>query len=253
MAGHSHWAGIKYQKAVVDARRGKLFSKLARRIMSAARAGGPDTEMNLELRYAIDDARGANMPKDNIERAIKKGTGELEGAAFTEVTYEGYGPGGVAVMVQVLTDNRNRTVSELRKLFEIRGGNLGTTGCVAWMFEPKGLVLVEAEGMDEDELLALALEAGADDFRLSGEVYEVTCAVGQFRELREALTDAKCSLRLAEISQIPTQAVTVGEKDARSVLKLLSALEDHDDVQKVYSNFEVADEVMAALEVEEDL
>jgi YebC/PmpR family DNA-binding regulatory protein len=253
MAGHSHWAGIKYQKAVVDARRGKLFSKLARRIMSAARIGGADTEMNLELRYAIDDARAANMPKDNIERAIKKGTGELDGESFSEITYEGYAPGGVAVMVQALTDKRTRTVNELRKIFEVRGGNLGNTGCVAWMFAPKGVILVEAEDVEEDDLLAVALEAGADDFTLTGDVYEVTSDVSQFRALRQSLLGAGYTLRMAEVSQVPSQSVTVDEKDARAVLKLLAALEDNDDVQKVYSNFEVADEVMAVLEAEEDL
>jgi len=250
MAGHSHWAGIKYQKAVTDARRGRLFSKLARRIMIAARTAGGEPDMNLELRYAIGEARAANMPKDNIERAIKKGTGELEGANFVEIIYEGYAPGGVAVMLQVLTDNRNRTVSEIRKVFDLRGGNLGTTGCVAWMFERKGLLLVEAEGVEEDHLLALALEAGAEDMRASGDVYEITCAVGEFAALRQALEDADYTLRLAEVSQVPAQTITLDEEGARPVLRLLSELQDHDDVQHVYSNFEVADEVMAALEAE---
>jgi len=250
MAGHSHWAGIKYQKAVTDARRGRLFSKLARRIMTAARIAGGDPDMNIELRYAIGEARSANMPKDNIERAIKKGTGELEGVNFVEITYEGYAPGGVAVMLEVLTDNRNRTVSEIRKAFERRGGNLGTTGCVAWMFERKGLLLVEAEGVEEDDLLAVALEAGAEDFKGSGEVYEITCSVGEFATLRQALQDADYRLRLAEVGQVPTQTVTLDEETARPVLRMLSELQDHDDVQHVYSNFEVADEVMAALEAE---
>jgi len=253
MAGHSHWAGIKYQKAVVDARRGKLFSKLARRIITAARLGGGDPDTNLELRYAIAEARAANMPKDNIERAIKRGTGEIAGADFTEVIYEGYAPGGVAVLVQALTDNRNRTVSELRKLFERRGGNLGTTGCVAWMFERRGLFLVEAEGVDEDELLELVLEAGAEDLKSSGDVYEVTCPVSEFGRLREALEGAGYRLRLAEVSYIPTQTVTLDEEGARPVLKLLSELQDHDDVQHVYSNFEVPDEVLAALQEEEEV
>jgi YebC/PmpR family DNA-binding regulatory protein len=247
MAGHSHWAGIKYQKAVVDARRGKVFSKLARRITNAARIGGGDPEMNLELRYAIGDARSANMPKENIERAVKKGTGELGGAAFTDVIYEGYGPGGVAVLVQTLTDNRNRTVGELRKIFDRRGGNLGASGCVGWMFERKGLLLVEAAGVNEDALLATALEAGADDLRPGAGVYEVRSPVGAFRAVREALGEAGYTLRLAEISYIPTQTVPLQEETARSVLKLLSELQDHEDVQQVFSNFEVADEVMAAL------
>ncbi len=250
MAGHSHWAGIKYQKAVADTRRGKLFSKLARRIMTAARIGGGDPEANLELRYAISDARAANMPKGNIERAVKKGTGELAGVDFVEIIYEGYGPGGVAVMVQVLTDNRNRTVSEIRKVFELRGGNLGTTGCVAWMFERKGLILIEAEEVEEDDLLAVALEAGAEDLKAAGEVYEVTCAVSEFASLRQAFENAGFTLRLAEVSQVPTQTATLDREGAGPVLRLLSELQDHDDVQHVYSNFEVADEVLASLEAE---
>jgi YebC/PmpR family DNA-binding regulatory protein len=247
MSGHSHWAGIKYQKAVADARRGKVFSKLARRITNAARIGGADPETNLELRYAVGDARSANMPKDNIERAVKKGTGELGGTGFNDVIYEGYGPGGVAVMVQTLTDNRNRTVGELRKIFDRRGGNLGAAGCVGWMFERRGLFLVEAAGADEDALLAVALEAGADDLRPGAGVYEVRCPVSAFRAVREALEQAGYKLRLAEVSYIPTQTVPLEEAAARSVLKLLSELQDHEDVQQVYSNFEVADEVMAAL------
>jgi len=250
MAGHSHWAGIKYQKAAVDARRGKLFSKLVRRIITAARTGGGSPETNLELRYAMVEARAANMPKDNIERAIKKGTGELAGADFVEVFYEGYAPGGVAVMVQALTDNRNRTVSEIRKLFELRGGNLGTAGCVAWMFERKGLLLIEAEEVDEDELLTVVLEAGADDLRASGDIYEITCAVGEFAGVREAVEKAGYRLQLAEVSYMSSQTVALDQAGARPVLKLLSELQDHDDVQHVYSNFEVADEVLAALEVE---
>jgi len=250
MSGHSHWAGIKYQKAVVDARRGKVFSKLARRITNAARIGGADPETNLELRYAIGDARSANMPKDNIERAVKKGTGELGGTDFNEAIYEGYGPGAVAIMVQILTDNRNRTVGELRKIFDRRGGNLGAAGCVAWMFERKGLLLVEAAGVEEDALLATALDAGADDLRPGAGVYEVRSPVSAFRAVREALERAGYKLRLAEVSYIPTQTVPLEEDTARSVLKLLSELEDHDDVQHVFSNFEVADEVMAALAAE---
>jgi YebC/PmpR family DNA-binding regulatory protein len=250
MSGHSHWAGIKYQKAVVDARRGKAFSKLARRITNAARIGGADPETNLELRYAIGDARSANMPKDNIERAVKKGTGELAGTDFSEAIYEGYGPGAVAIMVQILTDSRNRTVGELRKIFDRRGGNLGAAGCVAWMFERKGLLLVEAAGVEEDALLAAALEAGADDLRPGAGVYEVRSPVSAFRAVREALERAGYKLRLAEVSYIPTQTVPLEEDTARAVLKLLSELEDHDDVQHVFSNFEVADEVMAALAAE---
>jgi len=250
MAGHSHWAGIKFQKAAADARRGKLFSKLARRLITAARVAGGDPETNLDLRYAIAEARAANMPKDNIERAVKKGTGELDGTDFAEVTYEGYAAGGVAVLVQALTDNRNRTVSELRKLFERRGGNLGATGCVAWMFERKGLFLVEREEVDEDALLSVALEAGAEDLKLSGDVYELISDVRSFAGVQAALEQAGYTLRLAEISQLPMRTVNVDENTARSVLKLLAELEDHDDVQHVYSNFEVADEVMAVLEAE---
>lgn len=248
MAGHSHWAGIKHKKALIDNKRGKLWSKLSKAIMVAAKVGGPDTATNLRLRYAINDAKAVSMPKDNIERAIKKGSGELEGSNFEEVVYEGYGPGGVAVLCDILTDNRNRTAPEVRKIFEICGGKLGATGCVAWMFDRKGLVSVPADQSDEESLMELAMEVGADDVRREGESFEITCDPDRFNDLSDAIEKAGLNPEANELAQIPKDTVELDVETARGVLKLMDMLDDHDDVQKVAANFNIPDEAMAEIE-----
>jgi YebC/PmpR family DNA-binding regulatory protein len=248
MAGHSHWAGIKHKKALIDNRRGKLWSKLAKALIVAAKAGGGDPNQNLRLRYAIIDAKAGNMPKDTIDRAIKKGTGEMEGVNFEEVLYEGYGPGGVAVLCDILTDNRNRTAGEVRKLFEMQGGKLGATGCVAWMFDRKGLLIIPASQTNEDALMELALEAGADDVRRVGENFEITCDPNSYSTLCDAVDAAGLTTESREITRIPKDTVDLDVETARSVLKLIDSLDDHDDVQKVAANFNIPDEAMAAIE-----
>jgi len=247
MSGHSHWAGIRRRKEVVDAKRGRLFSRLAKNIMSAARTGGGDPDSNLTLRYAIEAARAGNMPKDSIERAILKGTGQLPGTSLEEMTYEGYGPGGAAVMVEVLTDNRNRTAAEVRKLFDTHGGNLAGAGSVAWMFTKKGLITIEQSAIDEDELIELALEAGADDVKPEGGIYEITCAVEDFQALRKAVAGRGLEPAVAEISQIPHNTVKLDASASRKMLKLCDALEDHEDVQHVYANFDLPEQIMAEM------
>ncbi len=247
MAGHSHWAGIKHKKALVDAKRGKLWSKLSKAIIVAARTGGGDPAMNLRLRYAIDDARAMSMPKDNIERAIKRGTGELEGGNLEQVIYEGYGPGGVAVLCDVLTDNRNRTAAEIRKIFELSDGKLGTSGCVAWMFESKGLFLIPADQTDEETLLEIALEAGADDVRLDSGNFEVTCAPEAFQQISQALSQAGLEPDVSKVTLLPQNTVDLDAPTAQKVLRLMERLEDHDDVQNVASNFNIPDAVMAEI------
>lgn len=250
MAGHSHWAGIKHKKALVDNKRGKLWSKLSKAIIVAARSGGGDPAANLRLRYAIDAAKAGSMPKDTISRAIKKGTGELEGGNLDEVLYEGYGPNGVAVLCEVLTDNRNRTAGEVRKIFELAGGNLGATGCVAWMFERKGLFLIPTEKVQEDELMELALEAGAEDVRESGSNFEILCDPDQFDAVSEALKTAKVETDVAEITQVPSSTVDLDADTGRAVLKLMERLDDQDDVQSVASNFNIPDDAMAEIAAE---
>lgn len=244
MAGHSHWAGIKYKKGAADAKRGKLFSKLARKIILAAREGGGEPDMNLKLRYAIDQAKAANMPKDNIARAVKKGSGELEGAIMSEVIYEGYGQGGVAIIVEVLTDNRNRTVAEVRKIFQLRGGSMGETGCVAWMFSTKGLIEVQDSEIAEDDLMEIVLEAGGEDIRHEGDVFEVTTEPGDFEQVRQAIESRGIKPSFAQIARIPSSKVPLDAGTARKVLGLLSALEDHDDVVNVYANYDIGEELM---------
>jgi YebC/PmpR family DNA-binding regulatory protein len=248
MAGHSHWAGIKHKKALVDNRRGKLWSKLSKAIIIAAKAGGGDPAMNLRLRYAINDAKAVSMPKDNIERAIKKGTGELEGANFEEVLYEGYGPAGVAVLCDILTDNRNRTAGEVRKIFEIAGGKLGATGCVAWMFDRKGLLAIPADQTDEESLMELALEAGADDVRRASNNFEVICDPESFTTVSEAIDAAGLKTEVRQLTRIPKDTVDLDADSANRVLKLMDALDDHDDVQNVAANFNIPDEALAAIE-----
>ena len=247
MAGHSHWARIKRAKAVTDARRGKAWSKLSRAIIIAARQGGGDPDQNLTLRYAIDDAKADNMPKDTIERAVKKGAGDLEGEELVELVYEGYGPGGAAVMVLALTDNRNRTAPEIKKIFEARGGNLGATNCVAWMFEKRGVLSVAKADVSEERLTELALEAGADDVADDGDAFEVTCEPGVFDTLRQSLDAAGIKPTTAQIAMVPSSTTKLAGEDAEKVLKLVEALEEHDDVQNVYSNFEIAAEEMDRL------
>jgi YebC/PmpR family DNA-binding regulatory protein len=250
MAGHSHWAGIKHKKAAIDNKRGKLWSKLSKAIIVAARCGGGDPGMNLALRYAINDAKAVSMPKDNIERAIKKGTGELDGGNLEEVVYEGYGPAGVAVICDILTDNRNRTAPEVRKIFEIAGGKLGSTGCVAWMFDRKGLLVVPRDQTDEESLMELALEAGADDVRLEGDAFEVTCEVDVFNNVSDAIAGANLKTELREITRIPQDTVDLDAADGRKVLEMMERLDDHDDVQNVAANFNISDEAMAEIDAE---
>jgi YebC/PmpR family DNA-binding regulatory protein len=248
MAGHSPWANIKHRKAAVDAKRGKLWTKLSKAIIVAAKMGGGDPESNLRLRYAINDAKAVSMPKDNIERAIKRGTGEIEGGEVEEVLYEGYGPGGVAVLCEILTDNRNRTAPEIRKLFDSHGGKLGATNCVAWMFERKGLFLIAASKVDEEKLMEVALDAGADDLKREGENFQVTCPPEAFNAVSEALAKAGIEPDSKQLTRVPSNTVEIRDPEtAKSVLALMDALDDHDDVQNVSANFTIPDEAMAAI------
>lgn len=250
MAGHSHWAGIKHKKALIDSKRGKLWSKLSKAIIVAASSGGGDPDTNLRLRYAINDAKAVSMPKDNIERAIKKGTGELEGGHFNEVLYEGYGPGGVAVLCEILTDNRNRTAPEVRKIFEIAGGKLGATGCVAWMFQRKGVVLIETGQTDEESLMELAIEAGAEDVKADGDQFEVISSPDNFSDVQQAIEQAEIKTESANIAWLPDDTVDLDADAARKVLKMMDQLDDHDDVQSVAANFNIPEEALAELEAE---
>jgi len=247
MAGHSHWANIAHKKGLIDAKRGKLWSKLAKALIVAAKEGGGDPAANLKLRYAINDAKAGNMPKDTIEKAIKKGTGELEGGNLEQVLYEGYGPGGVAVLCEIYTDNRNRTAPEVRRIFEIAGGKLGATGCVAWMFDRKGQTLVPRDKIDEEALLELALEAGADDVQEQGDYFAVIAEPEAFGGVCSALETAGLPMEETGLTRIPKDTVDVTGEDARRVLKMMEALDDHDDVQKVSANFNIPDEVLAEL------
>jgi YebC/PmpR family DNA-binding regulatory protein len=248
MAGHSHWAGIKHKKALVDNKRGKLWSRLSKAIIVAAKLGGGDPNMNIRLRTAIADAKAGSMPKDTIERAVKKGTGELDGGNFEEVLYEGYGPGGVAVLCDIMTDNRNRTAPEIRKIFEIHNGKLGGTNCVAWMFERKGLFVVTGGNVLEDQLMEVALEAGADDVKPAGPNFEITCDPDKYTNVAEALEAAGLNVTAKEITRIPKTTVDLPAEEARKAIKLLEILDDHDDVQNVSANFNISDELMAELE-----
>ena len=247
MSGHSKWATIKHKKAAVDARRGKVFTKLIRELTSAARMGGGDPDSNPRLRTAVAAAKTANMPSDTIQRAIKKGTGELPGEVYEEITYEGYGAGGVAILGDVLTDNKNRTVAEIRHLFAKHGGNLGETGCVAWMFARKGLLTLNANQIDEDTLLELVLEAGGDDIKTEADVYEIVTAPEAFEDVRSTLEQKGLTFDVAEVTMMPQNTVPVEGKQAEQVLRLMEALDDQDDVRKAHANFDISDEVMAAL------
>jgi YebC/PmpR family DNA-binding regulatory protein len=245
MSGHSKWSSIKHKKAARDAKRGKVFTKLIKEITIAARLGGGDINANPRLRTAVLTAKAQSMPNDNIDRAIKKGTGELGGGQLEEVAYEGYGPAGVALMIDVLTDNRNRTVSEIRFLLSKAGGNLGESGCVGWMFHKRGVIVIEKQAADEDRLMELALDAGADDVVGDDDGFQVLTAVDKFAPVRDALDAAKIPLGSAEITMVPTNTVKVSGHQAEQVLKLMEDLEDHDDVQSVSANFDIDEEVMA--------
>ena len=247
MSGHSRWSQIKRKKGKADQQRGKLFTKLIREITVAARTGGGDLKINMRLKAALESAKAASMPADNIKRAIQKGTGELPGEAYEEVTYEGYGPGGVALMVRVLTDNKNRTAPEIRHVFERNGGNLGQVGCVAWMFERKGVIQVDAERIGEDELLGPALDAGASDMRRVEKVYEITTTPDEMESVRRALEGRKVPVLEAEVSMVPLSTVRAEGKDAQAVLRLVEALEEQDDVQAVYANYDIPDEIIDAI------
>lgn len=244
MSGHSKWHSIRHKKAVVDAKRGKQFAKMIKEIAMAARLGGGDPDANPRLRTAIASAKAMNMPADNIKRAVQRGTGELEGVTYEEVVYEGYGPGGVAVYVEALTDNKNRAVAALRHLFTKHGGNLSEPGSVAWMFSKKGVFMVEEEAVGEEHLMDVALEAGADDIELAEGTYEVTCPWEHFERLREALSAAGIPTTLAEVVQVPQSTIKLEGSQAQQVLRLMEALEDHDDVQKVSANFDIPAAVM---------
>ena len=244
MSGHSKWSSIKHKKGAADAKRGRIFTKIIREISVAARAGGGDPDGNPRLRTAIAAAKAENMPKDNIERAIKKGTGELEGTHYEESVLEGYGPNGVAILVDLMTDNKNRTIAELRHAFTKYNGNIGSTGCVAWMFDKKGLISFDKEKVDEDKLMEVALDSGAEDINDEGTTLEVITDSNDFEAVKEALDKNGLQYIYAKISMIPQNTVKLNEKEAEQVLKLMEALEDSDDVQNVNANFDIPDDIM---------
>jgi YebC/PmpR family DNA-binding regulatory protein len=241
MAGHSKWANIKRKKSKIDAQRGKLFTRLSREIIVAARNGGPDPDGNMRLKTAIQKAKEANIPSENINRVIQKGAGEVEGVSYEEFVYEGYGPGGVAVLLEIMTDNRNRTAGEIRHIFSRNGGSLGETGCVAWMFEQKGLLIVEKadNSINEDDLMLIALEAGVEDFKVEDDSYEITTAPADFHKVKEELENKGVDLAMAEITMVPQTTISLSGSDADMMVRLLETLEEHDDVQNVYANFEL--------------
>ena len=245
MSGHSKWANIKHKKGKMDAIRGKVTTKIGRELTVAARLGGADPTGNMRLKLALQKAKENNIPKDNIQRAIQKGLGSLDGSNYEELVYEGYGPAGVAVMVEVMTDNRNRTAADVRHLFSKYGGNLGESGCVSWMFNKKGLFVVEKEtGVDEEELMMLSLEAGADDFKAEETEFEITIAPALFYKLQETLEKNNIKVSVAEVTMIPETTMELAGDDATKMMKLMDALEEHDDVQEVYANFDIPEELM---------
>jgi YebC/PmpR family DNA-binding regulatory protein len=248
MAGHSKWANIKHKKARNDAKRGKVWSKCARAIIVAAKAGGGDPAMNLTLRYAMDEARAENMPKDTIANAVRKGSGSTGGADYESITYEGYGPNGVAVLLEILTDNRNRTAPDIKRTFDKHGGKLGTNGCVAYIFHAKGTAMIPKTAAEEEAVMDIALDAGAEDVIDADDAWQVLCDPSDFIAVRSAIEAAELALESARITMIPDTTVTCTGKDARRVLALVEALDDHDDVQKVHANFDIPDEDLAALE-----
>ncbi|HUQ21844.1 MAG TPA: YebC/PmpR family DNA-binding transcriptional regulator [Gaiellaceae bacterium] len=249
MSGHSKWSTIKHKKGAADAKRGQLFTKLSKAIIVAAKEGGPDPAANLSLQNAIEKAKSYSMPKDTIERAIARGAGtDADAAVFETIVYEGYGPDGVAVLVEALTDNRNRTASEVRHTFTKNGGNLGTTGAVAWLFERRGIVLVDAAGVDEDELTLAAAEGGAEDVELDGSVFEVSSAPEDLAAVRQAIEDAGIKVESAELSMVPKTTVEVAEEPtAKKLIRLIEALEENDDIQGVYANFDIPEQVLEAV------
>jgi len=248
MSGHSKWSTIKHKKAAEDAKRGKLFTRLAREITIAAGEGGGDPEINFSLRLAVDKAKSANMPKDNIERAIKRGTGELKGEDLEEVVYEGYGPNGVAFLVQVLTDNKNRTVADVRRVLTRQGGTLAEAGAVAWQFERKGYIAIAPDGTDEDTIFEIAVEAGAEDIVFGDDLIEVYADLEYFQAVRQALEDAGIQFETAELAMIPKTTMQLEEKQTLQVMAVIDALEDLDDTQQVYSNLDISDEVLSRYE-----
>ncbi len=247
MSGHSKWSTIKRKKGAADAKRGKVFTKLIREIMVSARVGGGDINSNPRLRAAVNAAKAENMPKENIERAIKKGTGEMEGVHYEDLIYEGYGPGGVAMMFEVLTDNKNRTVADMRHILSKYNGSLGESGCVSWMFEKKGLILIDKAGVDEDRLIEVALDGGALDVKDVGKEFEVSTDPSNFEEVKRAIEEAGFKANYAEVTMVPQSTVRLTGKEAEQMLKLMEGLEDSDDIQKVYANFDIADEEMERL------
>ncbi len=246
MSGHSKWHSIKHKKGALDAKRGKLFTKFIKEITVAARSGGGDPDGNARLRKAVFDAKAGNMPNETIDRAVRRGTGEEEGVNYEEITYEGYGPGGVALLIESVTDNRNRTVAEIRHMFSKNGGNLGESGSVGWLFEKKGYIVVEKTSKPEEELFELAIEAGADDLRDDEENFEIITSPEQFDSVSAAIKAAGIEPQVAEISMVPQTYVKLEGQEARQMLKLMEALEDHDDVQKVSANFDISEADMAA-------
>jgi len=250
MGGHSHWAGIKHKKALVDAKKGKVFTKILREITIAAKMSGGNPDQNPRLRKAMDDARAANMPMENMKRAIMKGTGQLPGVSYEEITYEGYGPGSTAVIVECTTDNKNRTFAEIRKIFTSRGGSIGTSGCVSYMFKSKGVIVVAKDAIGEDDLMNLALEAGAEDVRTEGEAYEViTAPDATFDAVKKAIEEKGITPESAEITMLPDTEVNITDEHvAESILKMMEELDDHDDTKNVYSNYNIPDDIMAKLD-----
>jgi YebC/PmpR family DNA-binding regulatory protein len=248
MSGHSKWATTKHKKAATDAKRGKIFTKITKEITVAAKLGGGDADGNPRLRTAVAKAKSVSMPAENIKRAIQKGTGELPGVAYEEITYEGYGPNGVAIIAEVLTDNRNRTVSEIRNIFSKAGGNMGESGCVSWMFHKKGYIVVARSKADEEKLMSLALDAGAEDLQAEDDNFVITTAQNDFEKVKKSLEDAGVAFEVAEVTMIPQTYVKLeGEKVAGQMLRLMEAIEDNDDVQNVYANFDIPDEIMNAV------
>jgi YebC/PmpR family DNA-binding regulatory protein len=248
MSGHSKWSSIKHKKAAIDAKRGKAFTTVIKEITVAARMGGGDPIGNSRLRAAIANAKAVNMPQENVTRAIKKGTGELPGVSYEELLYEGYGPGGVALMIEIMTDNKNRTVADMRHILSKHNGNLGESGCVAWMFDKKGLIVVDADKADEDGLMEIALNAGAEDMNRNDDVFEITTSPEEMQTVREAIEKEGIEISVAEVSRIPKTTVKLEGKSAEQMLKLMEQLEEHDDVQHVFANFDIPDEVMERLE-----
>jgi YebC/PmpR family DNA-binding regulatory protein len=247
MSGHSKWATTKHKKAATDAKRGKIFTKIGKEITVAARLGGGDVNGNARLRTAIAKAKSISLPADNIKRAIQRGTGELPGVSYEEIIYEGYGPGGVAVIVESMTDNRNRTVSEIRNIFSKAGGNMGESGCVSWMFHKKGYLVVNRAKVDEDKLMTLALDAGAEDMQPEDDNFVITTAPHDFEKVKKALEDAGVALDVAEVTMIPQTYVKLDGKEAQQMLRLVETLEDNDDVQNVYANFDIPEEILNAV------